>query len=167
MYPILSTQKRRQLIGYLTKLTNLGVTFTHSKIMQLYLLWFIAVIRYTAAVHFSCIFDIFVGVFASKAVQNVACKHVSFVEGPNRSTGVASYPQDVASVAFSDDGRAAAVIARYIVYDQTSKLDVISHQLDVYVVRFATFHVDAHQIDTVPRTDERAGGRVVVTSGVG
>ena len=94
-------------------------------------------------------------------------KYTFTVRSINCSTDCSSHPHDVAPVAFADDGRAAAVITGYDVYTNASERGVVSHQVDIYSARIASRYVNAHQIDAIIGTDERAGGSVVVTAGVG
>ena len=97
----------------------------------------------------------------------MAREHVSVVIAMNRSSRCAAHPHDVASVAFGDNGRAAAgVVSRCIFQVHASQCDVILHKVDMYVIRWVSLHVNAQQIDAVPGTDERAGGSVVVIAGV-
>ena len=74
--------------------------------------------------------------FKSIAVQNVACEHIAAADGVQRSLASGSDPHDVASSALGDDGGASTIIgAWYIIYVHTSKHVVISHEVNMYVVR--------------------------------
>ena len=101
-------------------------------------------------------------------LQDVPCERVTSINGVHAATVCASHPQDVASVAFSYDGGAAAVDAsRDVVDNHACESDVIARQVSAHLSTLRAFDASAKQIDAVPGTDERAGGSVVVTAGVG
>ena len=66
------------------------------------------------------------------AVQDVAREHVIAVNAINLSTIWCSYPQDVASVAFDDDGCGTAVRPSADIIDmKANKQVVVSHQIEM------------------------------------
>ena len=106
--------------------------------------------------------------FISKPVQDVRCKNISTAYGIKFTIGCSPHPHGVAAVAFRHDGRAAAVKGvGYVVYEHTSQIYFISHQISMYASCPGALHMCAEKIETIPGTDERAGDSVVVTAGVG
>ena len=98
----------------------------------------------------------------------MSCEYVATVVAINKTITSSSHPHGVAAVAFGDDRCTAAVIdAGYAVQVNAGQVDAVSHQINMYISTDVALHIDAEQIDAVPGTDERAGGNVVVTAGVG
>ena len=94
-------------------------------------------------------------------------ERVFSISSINSSSVVGFHPHDVTAVTFDDDGGAGTMVSfGYVVCVHASKPDVVSHQVNSYAIK-TTFYVYTDQIYAVPGTDERAGGSVVVTAGVG
>ena len=101
-------------------------------------------------------------------MQDMPCEQASLVVRINRAVATGFHPHDVASVAFGDDGHAAAVMAGCSVYEHACQIDVlVSHQVNAYIVRVTTLYICTDEIKAMPWADERTGVGVVVTAGVG